>query len=217
VAGGGAAGVNILTIAKELGCDNVILPKVASALSAAGMQNADIVAEEAASHVTRSDRFDFEGVNATFAELDRRLNAFRETLPKIDAQKVTYEYIAECRYLAQVWELDAPIGKSRFEGQADLDAFVENFHQIHERVFAMRDDGSPVEVVNWKARLIVSLASPPQDSPAVTERRPDSPSLTRNCYFGTAEAVKTPIYKAEDLKPGDIVAGPAIIEEPTTT
>ncbi|MFC3230761.1 hydantoinase/oxoprolinase family protein [Marinibaculum pumilum] len=217
VAGGGAAGVNILPIAKELGCDNVILPKVASALSASGMQHADIVAEEAASYVTRSDRFDFDGVNATFAELDKRLNAFRDTLPKWDGQKVTYEYIAECRYLAQVWELDAPIGKSRFENQADLDAFVEAFHQIHERVFAMRDDGSPVEVVNWKARLVVSLASPPQESPKVTETKPDSPTLTRDCFFGTAEPVKTPIYKSMDLKPGDVVAGPAIIEEPTTT
>ena len=217
VAGGGAAGVNILPIAKELGCDNVILPKVASALSASGMQHADIVAEEAASYVTRSDRFDFDGVNATFAELDKRLNAFRDTLPKWDGQKVTYEYIAECRYLAQVWELDAPIGKSRFENQADLDAFVEAFHQIHERVFAMRDDGSPVEVVNWKARLIVSLASPPQESPKVAETKPDHPTLTRDCFFGTAEPVKTPIYKSMDLKPGDVVAGPAIIEEPTTT
>ncbi|WP_334176625.1 hydantoinase/oxoprolinase family protein, partial [Pseudoxanthobacter sp.] len=34
IAGGGAAGINIMTIAAELGCQNVILPKVASALSA---------------------------------------------------------------------------------------------------------------------------------------------------------------------------------------
>jgi len=217
VAGGGAAGVNILTIAKELGCDNVILPKVASALSAAGMQNADIVAEEAASLVTRSDRFDFEGVKATFEELNRRLNLFRDTLPKAEAQKVRFEYLAECRYLAQVWELDTPLANPRFESQTDVEAFVESFHQIHERVFAVRDEGSPVEIVNWKARLISSLASPPQESPSVTESSPKRPTLTRDCFFGSAEAVSTPIYKALDLKPGDVVHGPAIIEEPTTT
>src|SRR5947207_9117445 len=37
VAGGGAAGVNIMAIANELGCNRVILPKIASALSASGM------------------------------------------------------------------------------------------------------------------------------------------------------------------------------------
>ena len=59
VAGGGAAGLNIMMIAKELGCDRVVLPKVAAALSASGMQYANIVAEEAATLVTISSRFDF--------------------------------------------------------------------------------------------------------------------------------------------------------------
>ena len=65
VAGGGAAGINILPIAQELGCERVILPKVASALSASGMQFADIVKEETASLVTTSDRFSLAGVNRT--------------------------------------------------------------------------------------------------------------------------------------------------------
>ena len=58
VAGGGAAGLNIMMIAKELGCDRVVLPKVAAALSASGMQFANIVSEESASMVTLSSRFD---------------------------------------------------------------------------------------------------------------------------------------------------------------
>lgn len=67
VAGGGAAGLNIMLIASELGCENVVLPKVASALSASGMQFAKIVAEETASFVTLTSRFDRERVNATLA------------------------------------------------------------------------------------------------------------------------------------------------------
>src|SRR5258707_12361330 len=65
VAGGGAAGINILPIAQELGCERVILPKVASALSASGMQFADIVKEETPSLVTTSDRFSLAGVTRT--------------------------------------------------------------------------------------------------------------------------------------------------------
>ena len=38
VAGGGAAGLNIMPIARELGCSTTILPKTASAMSACGMQ-----------------------------------------------------------------------------------------------------------------------------------------------------------------------------------
>ncbi len=217
VAGGGAAGINILPIAKELGCEQVILPKVASVLSASGMQYADIVAEEAASFVTRSDRFNYEAVNAVLDSLQERLEAFRRTLPAREAEEVHFEFLAECRYLAQVWELDAPLPAQRFRDATDLKDFVEGFHDIHERVFAMRDEGSPVEIVNWKARLIVSLGGTRQSSPAMAIRTPDHPTTLRQCYFGGEDAVATPIYKATDLSPGDLIAGPAIIEEPTTT
>ena len=81
----------------------------------------------------------------------------------------------------------------------------------------MRDEGSPVEIVNWKARLIASLGAARQSSPAMALRTPDRPTTLRQCYFGGEATVATPIYKAADLGPGDLVAGPAIIEEPTTT
>ena len=108
VAGGGAAGLNIMMIAKELGCDRVVLPKVAAALSASGMQYANIVAEEAATLVTISSRFDFEKVNGLLAELTRRLETFRRGLGERGSDYVI-EYFAEARYLAQVWELDTPV------------------------------------------------------------------------------------------------------------
>ncbi len=217
VAGGGAAGVNIMTIANELGCNRVILPKVASALSASGMQFADIVAEEATSLVTLSNRFDMEAVNATLTELEDRLEAFRRTLPG-GGDRYRMEHVAEARYLAQVWELDTPLPAARFSSQADLDAFVEAFHQVHERVFAVRDEGSPVEVVTWKVRLVVQISEPPVAAGSVdATTAANAANSSRECFFGDATPVTTPIYKASDIVPGNRIAGPAIIEEPTTT
>ncbi|MDF1735136.1 MAG: hydantoinase/oxoprolinase family protein [Minwuia sp.] len=217
VAGGGAAGVNIMTIASELGCNRVILPKVASALSASGMQFADIVAEEATSLVTLSNRFDMAAVNATLEELENRLEAFRRTLPG-GGDRYRLEHVAEARYLAQVWELDTPIGTSRFGSQQDLDNFVEAFHQVHERVFAVRDEGSPVEVVTWKVRLVVQISEPPVIAGAIdSTTEAGKPTVSRQCYFGDATPVTTPIFKASDIEPGNRISGPAIIEEPTTT
>ena len=45
VAGGGAAGLNIVPIARALGCARVLVPRTAGALSACGAQYSDIVAE----------------------------------------------------------------------------------------------------------------------------------------------------------------------------
>ena len=45
VAGGGASGLNIVPIARELGCRSVLLPATAGALSACGALYSDVVAE----------------------------------------------------------------------------------------------------------------------------------------------------------------------------
>lgn len=216
VAGGGAAGINILDIARELGCDRVILPKTASTLSASGMQFADIVAEEVASFVTLSSNFDFERVNQTLADLKARLETFRED--KLGAsERYRIEFFGEARYLAQVWELDTPLASDRFASQADLAAYVNNFHDVHERVFAVRDPESPVETVNWKARLTVLIANPETSTGETSGSETAKPSHTRPCYFGGGATSDTPIYRASDLSPGHRISGPAIIEEPTTT
>ncbi|MDR6293131.1 MULTISPECIES: hydantoinase/oxoprolinase family protein [Inquilinus] len=216
VAGGGAAGVNIMLIAKELGCRNVILPNSASALSAAGMQFADIVAEEARSVVMPSNRFDRARVNEVFDALEDKLHAFRRKLPgRGDAYAV--ERFGEARYLGQIWELDTPLATDRFAGDQDLSAYVDTFHDVHERVFAVRDVNSPIETVSWKARLKVALSDPPTPSPMVEAIGAATASSTRPCFFGDRVPVEVPIYKSADLARGSRIQGPAIIEESTTT
>lgn len=216
VAGGGAAGLNVMLIAQELGCENVVLPKVASALSASGMQSSNIVAEETASVVSLSNRFDSGKVNAALAELKDRLEVFRRGLGD-RGKDYRIDYFAEARYLGQVWELDTPLKSGRFADQADIDALVNAFHEVHERVFAVRDEGSPVEVVNWKARLTTKIASQVLPGAAPTQRADAKPSAVRQCYFGNLGSVSTSIYKPADLSVGATIKGPAIVEEPTTT
>jgi N-methylhydantoinase A len=216
VAGGGAAGLNIMMIAKELGCDRVVLPKVAAALSASGMQFANIVSEESASMVTLSSRFDTDRVNALLDDLTSKLEVVRRGLGERAAQ-YRVDYFAEARYLSQVWELDTPLPGRRFDGAADLAAFVETFHQVHERMFDVRDVGSPVEIVNWKARLIVPLASPPAIVVGPETGAVVTAKVSRPCFFGSSQPVATGVFRPGDIPAGGMVAGPSIIEEPTTT
>ena len=217
VAGGGAAGMNIMAIAAELGSDSVVLPKVASALSASGMQFADIVTESTAPHFTSTLRFDREGVNAALTRIEAELNRFRSQIENASGAPWRIEFFAEARYLAQVWELDTPVSCNRFSGQADIDALVKTFHDLHERVFAVRDEESPVEIINWKGRLTVELSKKMEPSPKVDRFAAPTPDHSRTCYFGGDAAIDTPIFKPADLKTGMIISGPAIVEEPTTT
>ena len=216
VAGGGAAGLNIMTIADELGCKRVILPKTASALSACGMQFSDIIAEHSASKVTLSGSFNFDGVNAALQSIDDELGRFIKLLESRGLEESSIEYFLEARYLFQVWELDVPINIRRFRGPEDVDALIAAFHEVHERVFAVRDVESQVECLNWKGRARVRLAHAPEASSLSGGSGDNKPVAHRPAYFG-AGRVDTPIYHGDELSSGALITGPAIIEEPTTT
>jgi len=215
VAGGGAAGLNIMLIAKELGCQRIILPKLASALSAAGMQFADIVREETASLLAVSSHFDAETVNELLDTLEKKLDAFNKNNITLEGGH-SIEFVAEARYQGQVWELDTPLPVRRFQTENDLASFIETFHQLHERVFAVRDPDSPVEIVSWKARLVVRLRRE-RPTTNINGGEAQASLSMRDCYFGEAKASSTKIYKPENIFPGLEISGPAIIEEPTTT
>ena len=217
VAGGGAAGLNIMPIARELGCSTTILPKTASAMSACGMQYSDIVFEQTRSRVTMSGSFDAPGVNTALDEIDEELERFRKNLRGAERAQFRKEYFAEARYKSQVWELDTPLPVKRFRSGKDVGALVEAFHTVHDRVYAVRDEQSEVECVNWRGKVAIRLAKPAKPVVKRLARRKPKPWATRAAWFGPDDRRKTSVFRGTALKPGDFIAGPAIIEEPTTT
>ncbi|MDA7947741.1 MAG: hydantoinase/oxoprolinase family protein [Hyphomicrobiaceae bacterium] len=216
IAGGGAAGLNIFPIAQELGCTRVLLPSTASALSACGMQFADIVAEQSASFPTRSDDFDLDGVRATIEQLKAHLASAQDFAGTRIGGAGELSVSVEARYEFQVWDLEFSIENPVFVSKADVDRLVNAFHETHERIFAVRDTESVVEFVNWKARRITRLDHPKHfgNGHQEADRMPDG---VRGAYFGADGWSETPIYKATEFPPGFVVSGPAIMELPTTT
>jgi N-methylhydantoinase A len=217
VAGGGAAGFNIMPIARELGCATVILPRLASALSACGMQYSDIVFEATRSRFSDDRSFDIAGVNRALEEIEAELAAFRDGLKGAEGAEARIELLVEARYRAQVWELDTVLPKVRVNDAADIAALAEAFHQTHERVYAVRDEGSPVEFVNWKGRIAIRLFAPPSPPDVTATAYQPAPDIERPCFFVETGRAATPVYRGSMLQPGAQIAGPAIIEEPTTT
>ncbi|WP_053385984.1 hydantoinase/oxoprolinase family protein [Leucobacter japonicus] len=215
VAGGGAAGINIMLIAEELGSERAVLPKMASALSASGMHFADIVKDESAALITSSHRFDAAQINGLLESLDEKLLTF---VDRFTHQYPTFkiEYSVEARYQNQIWTIELPLPCKRFESGADFDQLVSGFHDLHQRVYAVRDEGSDIEFLNWIARATIDIPRSPLSYQSVENYQASSPH-TRDCYFGSTGRVSTPIYKPEHLGLGAHISGPAIIEEPTTT
>lgn len=219
VSGGGAGNCHAVALARELGMGRLLVPKFGGVLSAVGGLVADVRAEFSGSCFTGTHRFNFDGVQELLEKLEAEARNFLKSL-ETDPEDTDIEFYVEARYPYQVWELPVRLRQSRIETQADLDVLVEDFHNEHEKVFAIKEPpGSPIECVNWSSRAV---ARTPKLS--LREQEPAGSDLeealmsTRKAYFrGMGGMIETKVYKGDLLKHGHIITGPSIIEETTTT
>lgn len=216
VAGGGASGLNIGRIASELGCDQVLLPRTAGALSACGGVHSDIVSEFPVSGFADTGTFDFKQVDSLLRESERRAQQFLDSLGDVPTLDKTITFTVEARYRMQVWELDVPLSKSRITTDEDLRELEEAFHAVHEKVFAVSEPGQHLECLVWKARATAAIAKPAISAGERPAQAPE-PISTGPAYFDSEIFAQTPSFHGPHLAIGTEIAGPAVVREPTTT
>ena len=216
VAGGGASGLTIGLIARELGAGSVILPKAAGAMSAYGALYSEIVSEfDAVTFMTTdSDGFtvDNEGVQRVAASADE----FFTTLESGTVATTATDFYMQARYPMQAWELTIPLGdRETLNGMSATDV-EECFHLEHERVFGVREVGKHIEIVSWGARARAQLvASEELGSFVSSSSAADNDS--RPGYFSEGEWQDTPVLDGHEVVRRGTVTGPAIIREDITT
>ncbi len=218
VSGGGAAGLHIVPIAKELKMKRIIVPKLSGVLSAVGGLAADMTMDFHASHFTNNKQFDHEGVNRRLAELEREAKEFilRMAIP---GEKTEISFFAEARYAYQVWELTVPLRGNRLPDAQALEQLTEDFDNAHQRVFGIKEPGQTIEFVNWGARAVAQVPKVKVKERPLGGEDP-APALVgkRQAYFRElGGTVETPIYRGDKLLYGARIKGPAIVQEPTST
>ena len=213
IAGGGAAGLNIAAIAAELGCERVLIPRTAGALSAFGGQQSDIVMESGRTVFTSTDGFDFEAVGTAIAEIEAELGELAGSLGSEIAGDASITWFVEARYTHQAWTLEVP-----FAGTADeaaVEQLARDFEALHQRVFAVHEPGQSVEVLYCRGRLVMVPSKPPLRPLATASSA--AGTRERSAFFAGQGRVDTPTVQGDSLAAGDSLEGPGIITEPTTT
>jgi N-methylhydantoinase A len=211
VSGGGAAGFNIVEIARRLGCRRLIVPGACTALSATGGLMSEIVVEHGAAVYARTDDFAIDRVNATLDELVLRCSKWRAAIG-VGEDEAVIEVFAEARYPGQVWELELPVRTTRFTGREDIEGLREDFHRLHEGVFAVSDPDSLVEVIGWRARIRASSGWCGRGGLAPGFESGEQ--STREIYLRGEGWKLVPVMGSAAV---DSVPGPAILELPGTS
>ena len=184
VGGGGAGGMAIARIAEQLGCRRVLIPRTAGALSATGGLFSDVVTEFSISRRVDTNRFDFDAVNEGLAQLDGQIDEFFDRLDT-RAEQRRKEFFVEARYPYQVWEIEVPLGAGSFADDGDVERMVEAFHDVHERVFAVKEPGQYVECIYWKGRATAALPKPRLPYFEANGAGPPTRSGLRRASFGS--------------------------------
>jgi N-methylhydantoinase A len=219
VSGGGAAGIHIIPMMAELGVSQLIIPKSAGALSAVGGLAANIVADFQRNYECDTGQFDFEGVNATLAVLEKEANLFLDS-NAVKLKNRRLEFAVDARYYSQPWELTIPLGLKSFKRKNDVLRFVQDFHEIHGRMRGSKEEGQFIQCSNWRVKAVgltkdldFSISGPAQTPPLKNALLGKRLSYFRD--FG--KTMETKVFDGAKLSPGNKVVAPAIIEEMATT
>jgi N-methylhydantoinase A len=215
VAYGGNGPVHATAQADELGIGAVLVPKVAPAFSALGLQLSDHLVDEMRAYIAPVPQVDHDRVNALFAEME---DAARMVLGKRRGGHIRVEtrrFLNLC-YPGQTFDMAVPVasanGRLKPRGLAET---VERFHALHEELhtYASRDEQP---ILRGLRLTLVGITEKPE-LPSIG-RSTAAPPLKgrRAAYFG-GRFVTTPIYDGPRLRVGQRIVGPAVIEEPFTT
>ena len=217
IGAGGATALHITALAKEIGIRTVLVPKLASGLCAFGQILSDVKYNYMAATPMRLDiRADLDRLEQRFAELESEGMATLQS-EGISRDCIAFKRSIDMRYVGQVHECSVDIGSSAVSART-IEGIKAAFHQLHKQLFTYDEPDSLIEIVNIEATVFgkTELLSPAQlptggnAAGAIKIRRP-------MIFGGDLAAIETPVYDGTRLGAGDVVDGPAVIEEPTTT
>jgi len=218
VSGGGATACHIGEMARLMGIKRFMVPKFAAGLSAFGGLISDVRWEEMGTQHTTHRDFDLAKVNALLGSLLKRGRAFLKHAG-FAPEKQRFEFAFQGRYLYQSWDIEVPFEAATGKlTKADIATLAANFHQMHERIYTIKDEADTVEFTTWKVRAIGDTGGTERAGKRLpAQSGKPRPKSEREVFLGAAGQQRVPVYEGESLLAGATVSGPAIVEQPTTT
>ena len=208
---GGAAGIHITEIARQLEVQRVIVPRTAAVLSAWGMLATDLRYEVSRTHIGDTGSLKAGDVREVFSEMELE---GRSRLKEAFEGDVSISRSADMRYGEQIYEVDVLLDEVDFSDDDLMKSISDRFHKRHEELFTYSLPDQDAVLVNGRLAAIGALPDLPQE-PKTEARAASGHRTTRKIFL--AGWVDAPVFNLEELIPSQKIEGPAIIESSTTT
>jgi N-methylhydantoinase A len=228
IAFGGAGPLHAVNIARQIFIPRVVVPKVPGTFSALGMLMASWRQDFVRTFIGRIGSLDAAAAQAVLSELaaEGRAQLKRDG---ISGQGADFRFFADLRYVGQEHALPVRIEHADMLTH-DTSALRALFHVEHDKRYGQAAIEEQLEIINL--RLVLTSARtdtiaeewmaqppscpPPQPGEGGEGEQAAQPSR-KVIYGDAAKPALSRVLWRPAMKPGDVVIGPAVIEEPNST
>lgn len=216
---GGGGPLHVGGYTRGAGYADVIVPTWAAGFSAFGCACADFSYRFDQTYslgVTRDAGAEVEGrLQEAWAGLaERGIEAFERGGTAAD--QVSLKRIVRMQYAGQLNDIEVPASGER---PGDIDALIDRFEELYAKIYAA---GATSPELGYTITSVAVVASAPVEKPVLPDEEPTDvaadPKGSRPVWWSeTGTAVPTPVYEQDDVRAGQTLVGPAIVESPSTT
>ncbi len=215
---GGAGPVHSFGVASILHAPGLIVPTGAGVASTIGFLVAPLAFDFVRSAIMRLDRLDWNEANRMYGEMEHEGRRLLEHAG-VANEDIRVHRTTELRYVGQGHEVSVPVPDGELD-KSSLPQIQATFEELYRHLYQRTAPGNPIEMVSW--RVVVSGPAPTlppmQTDGRVTAQSSDALKGERDVYDATTGQFRsTPVYDRYRLKPGDVISGPAIVEEREST
>lgn len=211
---GGAGPVHAAQVCRKLGIARMVAPAGAGVASAFGFLASPISFAFVRGWVAPLAGLDFAALRGLVAELEAEgLGMLAEA--GVAGSAAMRRVIGALRYVGQGFQVEAEIPAEAL-ACGDAAAIRTAFEARYREQYGRTEPALPVECVSWQ----VILSGPRPDVSLTGGAAPAPPAAPgrRPAWFPEAGGfVDTPVIDRVALRPGDRVAGPALVEEREST
>jgi len=215
VAFGGAGPVHAYDLASRLGIGKIIVPLHGGVASAIGLLTASVKLDFIRTYAALLDDTDWQRVSEAYREMEQEAAVHMPGL----AGRFQLQRSVDARYAGQGYEIAVSLPAGEL-GPHRLEEIRDEFARTYEKAFGQSLHGMPVEILNW--RLTLTGPAParflPNDPDQSGSDVPPHPHHRRSVRFpGLKDPTECPVYRHDDLGPGNRLTGPCLIEQREST
>jgi N-methylhydantoinase A len=208
---GGAGPLHAASIARAVGIPRVIVPQYPGVFSALGLLLADIRVDKVWTQAFRSTDVDAALVARQFAGIEERaLGELRQE--GYDGEPEIRRAI-NMRYFGQNYEHEVEIRGGAIDDVA-LEAAFQSFGALHAERYGYLIEGEVIELVSFRVTAIGRRPEVEIRAPGV---EPAPERRTRDVFMRGLGFVAAQVVHRRALRPGEVLEGPALIEEEGST